>query len=54
MNKKNQKTSNRVCSVVNCKNTYQNTSGVIFYNFPNRPCDQDLKYEWIKAVNRLE
>lgn len=46
--------SNRMCCIVNCNNTYKNTRNVIFYSFPNRPHEKDLKERWVKAVNRLE
>lgn len=52
MNKK--KTSNQNCCVVNCNNTYANTTNVVSYNFPNRAYQKELKCKWVNAVNRLE
>lgn len=52
MNKNNK--SNQICCVVNCNNTYANTTNVISYNFPNRAYQKELKSKWVKAVNRFE
>ncbi|KAL5237507.1 hypothetical protein ACI65C_004917 [Semiaphis heraclei] len=46
--------SNRICCVVNCSNTYKNTSNVKFFRFPNRPYERELKNHWIRAINRLD
>lgn len=46
--------SNRMCCIVNCNNTYKNSENVIFYSFPNRPHEKDLKERWVTAVKRLE
>lgn len=47
-------TSKNSCSVINCNNTYRNTTNIKFYNFPNRPYEKETKDRWIKAVNRDE
>ncbi|XP_050066075.1 uncharacterized protein LOC126555161 [Aphis gossypii] len=46
--------SNRKCCVVNCSNTYKNTSNVKFFRFPNRSYEKELKNKWIQAINRLD
>lgn len=53
-NKNNIKMSNNNCCVVNCANTYKNTTGIKFYSFPNRKHELHLKERWIKAVNRVQ
>ncbi|XP_022167831.1 THAP domain-containing protein 6-like, partial [Myzus persicae] len=44
----------KICCVVNCSNTYKNTTNVKFYNFPNKPYQSELKKQWIYAVKRLD
>ncbi|XP_060845742.1 uncharacterized protein LOC132925355 [Rhopalosiphum padi] len=46
--------SNRMCCIVNCNNTYKNSKNVIFYSFPNRPHEKNLKDRWVKAVKPLD
>ncbi|KAL5246005.1 hypothetical protein ACI65C_013413 [Semiaphis heraclei] len=42
------------CCVVHCSNTYKNSTGILFYNFPNRKYEVALKEKWIRAVNRVQ
>jgi len=45
--------SENSCCVVNCSNSYKNTTNIIFYRFPNRDNEKETKEKWIKAINRI-